>query len=224
VVLSGGESKMARLKIVLLAGLLGAFALLSACWVSSIQPLYDQEHLVYDGALVGRWQPEPDDSILAIEGDVDHKTYTLQYVSSADNKKDVCKDNLASPPVDLELSGPFAGHLVQLGSVRFLDVFPDGFSGSNLGWIPSHTIFKVSVDPRKLSLTPPNASWLCDSTHPNGNVVGQCGSDPDGYTDFLFTATTPVLQEFLREHASDGEVYSPGSQDLVYERGSGGSR
>jgi hypothetical protein len=223
---------MARLKIVLQAGLLGAFALLPACWVSSIQPLYDQEHLVYDGALVGGWQPEPDDSILAIEGDVDHKTYTLQHVSSADNKKDVCKDNLASRPVDFELCGPFAGHLVHLGSVRSLDgvqsvgtgsVFPDGFSGSDLG-TPSHTIFKVSVDPKKLSLTPPNVSWLCDSTHPNGTVVGQCGSDPDGYTDFLFTATTPVLQQFLPKHASDGEVFSPGSQDLVYERGPGGPR
>lgn len=215
---------MARLKIVLLAGLLGAFAVLPACWVSSIQPLYDQEHLVYDAALVGRWQPEPDDCILAIEGDVDHKTYTLHYVPPADNKKDVCKDNLASLPVDFELSGPFAGHLVQLGSARFLDVFPDAFSGSDLGWIPSHTIFKVSVDPKKLSLTPPNISWLCDSTHPNGTAVGQCGSDRDGDTDFLFTATRPVLQEFLRKHASDGEVFSPGTLDLLYERVPGGSR
>jgi len=51
---------MARLKIVLLAGLVGSLDVLPACWVSSIQPLYDQEHLVYDAALVGRGQPEPE--------------------------------------------------------------------------------------------------------------------------------------------------------------------
>jgi hypothetical protein len=138
---AGGQGMMTTRKVGPLMTVLGGVAGLPACWVSSLYPLYDDKRVTYDPAVEGRWQTEPGACLLVITGEAEKQEYPLK-VSAPPENKDGCGDS--------EQAGPFSGRLVQLGSSRFLDVLSDEGTDPDLGWFPAHTLFKVSVNQKRL--------------------------------------------------------------------------
>jgi hypothetical protein len=128
-----------RTEFVLLA-MLVSLAVLPACWTYSLHPLYedDDQHLTYDPALEGTWQQtgnECQTCRLLISGDSRPQQYTLQ---SIDLQKAKCNCGSADGP---EIK--FEGHLVQLGSHRFLDAVSQS-DAAGMDAIPAHNIFKIT--------------------------------------------------------------------------------
>jgi hypothetical protein len=171
---------------------LAALSALSGCWTFSLHPLYgdDDPNLAYDPALEGTWKSESSESI-SITGDSNSQTYQLEWVRA--NSSDATRP-------DNDFGFTYSGRLIQLGAERFLDAVPkgDGIAGA----IPAHNIFKVSVHGDALVLSPLNVDWLCSAAQADQAALGQC---IDG--DFILTAPTDVLQEFVREHSDDEQVF-----------------
>src|SRR5687768_5465110 len=95
---------------------------LAAC-VPSVNPLYTADTIVFDEALLGIWKdkPEADDSWNFSRSN--DKSYTLVIQEKDANSK-------------------FSAHLVKLGDVMFLDLFPDSaWTGS----VPNNVLEKAKI-------------------------------------------------------------------------------
>ncbi len=179
-----------------------SLAILPACWTSSLHALYDDgdQHLTYDPALVGVWQGQTD-SPIAITGNPTADSYTLE-TSDEDGRY------------------VYGGRLVQLGSYRFLDVVPSvsyDKAGKSQeiepGYFQAHSILKVILEGDSLFLMAPNDGRLCAAAKENKLTLGDC---VDG--DFMFTARTPVLQDYFLKHADDLEIFDKRDPDSVLHR------
>jgi hypothetical protein len=140
--------------------------------------------------LEGTWKGESNEWI-TMTGDSKLKKYQLEWVRVSSNAE-------AQPKTDFDFT--FSGRLVELGAERFLDAVPEG--DGIAGAIPAHNVFKVSVHGDTLVLSPLNVDWLCSASQADQAALGQC---MDG--DFILTASTDVLQEFVREHSDDEQVF-----------------
>lgn len=167
---------------------------LSGCWTLSLHPLYgdDDPNLAYEPALEGTWRSGNDDVLLVITGDSKSREYTLQLVGDDTSNSGSYRDNHS----DLA----YKGRLVQLGGGWFLDVVPHG--EGTAGAISAHNIYKISMKEDSLLLSPLTVDWLCRAQESEQVAFGQC---IDG--DFIFTASTDVLRDFVRDHNDDEQVF-----------------
>jgi hypothetical protein len=174
---------------------LAALSVLSGCWTYSLQPVYsdDDPNLTYEPALEGTWKGESNESI-TMTGDSKSKKYQLEWVRVSSNAE-------AQPKTDFDFT--FSGRLVELGAERFLDVVPERDETAGVpGMLPAHSVFKVSVQGDALFLSPLNVDWLCSAPQADQAALGQC---IDG--DFILTTSTDVLQEYVRDHSDDEQVF-----------------
>jgi hypothetical protein len=197
-----------RTKFVGLLAVLLSLAILPACWTGSLHALYehDDQHLTYDPALEGTWQQignECQTCRLLITGDSKAQQYTLQLIDLHDTK---CNCGSGDGP---EIK--FEGRLVQLGTQRFLDAFPQG--DISMGAIPAHNIFKITVEGDSLSMVAPSDDWLCDASEVEQARLGECRN-----RDFVLTAATELLQDFMQNHAEDEGVFPSPSEDDDWHR------
>ena len=178
----------------LLTFVIVALFVLSGCWTFSLHSLYgdDDPNLAYEPALEGTWKSGNDDVLLVITGDSKSREYTLQLVENDTSDSDSCRHNHSA------LS--YKGRLVQLGGGWFLDVVPHG--EGTAGAVPAHNIFKISVNKDALFLSPLTLDWLCRAQESEQVAFGQC---IDG--DFILTASTDVVQDFVRDHNDDEQVF-----------------
>jgi hypothetical protein len=189
-----------KIKLLAISVILSVFP---ACWTYSLHPLAEDNdpHLIYDPALEGNWQSaDRSTPMLIISGDAKSLSYALQFVRRPDTD---CHCSSEDVP-DLH----FDARLVQLGPTRFLDAVPRG-DAQGIGALPTHTIFKVIGLPESLSFSALNDDWLCNQTRPK---LGECING-----DFLLSAPTNVLQDFLQKHATDKELFrESGADDLLH--------
>jgi len=182
-------------KRILLCIALAALSVLSGCWTYSLQPLSsdDDANLTYEPALEGTWKSENNESI-TITGDSKSGKYQLEWVRISSNAE-------AQPKTDFDFT--FSGCLVNLGAERFLDVLPEGEKiGGAPGMLPAHSVFKVSVQGDALSLSPLSVDGLCSGPQADQAALGQC---IDG--NFILTASSDVLQQYVRDHSDDEQVF-----------------
>ena len=166
----------------------GSLLLTTAC-VPSLYPLYTDDDVVFDPAVVGTWI------------DDDDATWTLEERSSGHGYRLTI--------VEEDVSMDFAARLVRLGEYRFLDIYPeddsrDDFLGSH--FVAAHTFWKLSIEDETMRLVGLNPDWLADGLE-DGTVqltYSRWGHDGD---DVLLTAKTRELQEFIVAHAENAEAF-----------------
>lgn len=180
---------------ILLCIALAGLSVLTGCWTYSLRPVYsdDDPNLTCEPALQGTWKSDSNESI-TITGDSNCKKYQLKWMRLSSNAE-------AQPKTDFDFT--FSGRLVQLGADRFLDVVPEmDEEGGVPGMLPTHSVFKISLQGDTLFLLPLNLDWLCSAPLSDQAALGQC---IDG--DFILTASTDVLQEYVRNHGEDAQVF-----------------
>jgi len=188
-----------------LTAILASVVLLSGCWTYSVHPLFENgdQYLTYDPLLEGSWQAGDDDcSKIVISGDSRTEEYTITFIDSQNGHD--CNGN--------EPGIRFAARLVQLGPERFLDAVPHG-DAVGIGSLRTHSVFKVFLNADSLVLVPLSDSWLCHTSEAEQANLGEC---LDG--DFLLTAHTDVLQNFVKSHAEDDGVFPKPSEDDWWHR------
>lgn len=125
-------------KILTMIFLVAALLVLPACWVYSVEPLYEEQtpfsqpdpDLVFEPTLLGSWGQIDNDClwILTISGNKD--SYSLKMAPSP-----ACKTE--------EKTSEYVGHLVKVGDARILDVNPIPDSICDL-CLPLHTFLLVA--------------------------------------------------------------------------------
>ncbi|MBN1588353.1 MAG: hypothetical protein JW888_02450 [Pirellulales bacterium] len=179
--------------ISVVAGLL----LVGGC-VPSLHPLYTEEDLVFDSALLGKWSEKPNatkpGATWHFEKDARDPTGYLLKTTGADNRTDM-----------------FSAHLVRLGDSLYLDLVPAKPSpGSKrhamhgLHYIPAHLFFKVyQVSPEFQwgVMLPAAVNQLLAET-----PEALKHERPDGR--LVLTASPKELQEFVQKHSKE-KLFTP---------------
>ncbi len=109
--------------------------MLGGCVLSSLHPLYTDEELIFEEKLIGKWSGE--NNLWEFRAG-EPNTYQMRIFDGQE--------------------GRFVAHLVKLGDMLFLDIFPDSetlgepqaFYGFHL--LPTHTFMKVEQIEPKLQL------------------------------------------------------------------------
>jgi hypothetical protein len=198
IVRSGYILKCARIALAL-AGLL----VLPGCWVSSINPLYDEgtiDHphddsdVVFDQSLIGSWT--------ATEG----KCTTLLAIAASDQGYDMqsadqgegCSENKAHRHAQL----------VKLGTHYFLDVEPMPAEVCDM-CAGKHDILLTKFDKTMLSLTPIDSDWLKKSLAAKTVTLATVAGDTD-----TITASPKDLKAFFRKFAENKKAFKPESAEM----------
>jgi hypothetical protein len=112
----------------------------SACLVVSLQPMYDDSSVVFEEALIGRWE-NPDDQISATVERGDWKSYKISYTDRSSTRT-------------------LNGNLTNVEGVLFLDLTEMRGADPGPYLIPVHGVFRVSLDGDTLAAAPLDYGWF----------------------------------------------------------------
>ena len=166
---------------------LGLAALMAGC-VPSLHPLFTEEDLVYDPALVGTWAEKEGEDIWT-------------FRKSGENAYDLIYTEEGVP-------ARFDAHLVRIGEFLFLDTYPgepdikNGFYLVHL--VPAHTFLRIWIERDILRYAMLDLDWLKKMIAEK--KVDIAHEQVDG--GIVLTASTKELQEFFLKYAEDDEAFS----------------
>lgn len=173
----------------LLPVLAGAMLVVSGCYVQSIRPLYDDKTVIFDNGLVGTWVATEDEEFVFTVNDTARGTYTLISDEGGATAR-------------------FEAALVELGDVRFLDIYPSAPESENTFYLDHllrvHNIIRVEMESDTLWASDFDAEWV--QTMVEQKKVRVPNVTLDGAT--LLTGTTSELQAFVRKYAKTPEAFS----------------
>jgi hypothetical protein len=198
-----------RLRLLALTITIMGLPLTTGCWVQSVYPFYEESDVVADNTLVGTWAGEGElqPCLLNIAFDPGEKVYSLATSKSGEEKEGMkCAETMAK------------GHLVQLGSQRFLDVVPtDEKSPAEL-----HSLVKIKPDRQNLVLVPMDADWLAnairDKTLDLTARIDEKGPAVIPSVDVILTSPTRDLRNLLRESGDARGAFSDEDQMRFHKK------
>ena len=165
-------------------------ALMAGC-VPSLRPLYTKDDPIFDPALVGTW----------VDGDGD------QWIFS---KSDDNSYELVEKPKE-GARAHFKAHLVQFGSLRFLDLSAEKLDvqeelvKNGMFWlhaVPAHTIWKIQLAGDTFHLSALDLDWLGERLKKKKvTIAHQVLGDKED--QILLTAPTRQLQAFVVRYAGE---------------------
>ena len=179
------------------------------CWVQSVYPFYEESDVVVDNSLAGIWSGEGElqPCLLNIAFDSGEKVYKIAMSKSGEAKAEMKCTELRAK-----------GHLVQMGSQRFLDVVPsDEKSPAEL-----HSLVKIKADGQNLVLVPMDADWLAnairDKTLDLPARIDEKGSAVLPSVDVILTSPTRDLRNLLHESADAQGAFSDEDQMRFHKK------
>jgi hypothetical protein len=102
----------------------------AGCLVSSLHPIYDDDSIVFDEALVGTWANRESEVTVAVTRG-EWKSYHIAYTDRFGTTR-------------------FTGHLTTLGNVRFLNVRPEDGIERSAFLLVTNGILQVEIDPARV--------------------------------------------------------------------------
>ena len=186
--------------VLILEGLL----VLPGCWVSSINPLYDEgsvlnphsdPDLVFDQSLIGPWS--------AANG----KCTTLLTIAAKDHGYDLRSTDQGEGCS--EEKSHYRALLVKLDSHYFLDLSPAEGDVCAM-CLARHEIFLARFDKDSLSLTPIDSDWLKKSITEKTVILATVADDAD-----TITASSKDLKAFCRKFGADKAAFRPDSTETL---------
>lgn len=189
--------------------------------VISLQPLYTQEHLIFDEHLLGAWLENPSDTNSTWE-------FTRVGQAGADKLPGDLRDD-ADKVYYLSLTDPegrkgsFFAVLVKLDNAVFMDVFPDTLpSGQDdpentelfynaFFFVRAHTFIKANLSGNRLTMWVTNDEKMSELLESRPSPIAYESADDRT----ILTASTKDLQAFVSKHASDDRVFG---DEIILER------
>ena len=184
-----------------------ALALSAGCIPLSLNPIYDDDTLVYESRMEGRWLEE---------GETNHWTFApgavapgeeRAYRVRVENDEDVAE---------------YVGRLIRLGEHYFLDLYVEeyprypGLSEDLLGMqlVPAHAFFRIAFTDGGFQMFVLDPDWLEDRMDRGRLWAPHAPIEAwDGYP--VFTGSTKRMQRFLRKWAGHDEAWGDA---LVFTR------
>lgn len=185
-----------RLRTLLALVAIGLFV--TGC-VPSLHPLYSEKDLVFDLALEGTWIEAEGKNTWALKASGEN-AYELTYTEYSQAPGSSAENAAGNP-------GKFEVHLARLGRFLFLDLYPEEPNIKNDFYqghlIRSHTFGRIWIEDKVIRIAMLDPDWFekmekekklhiaCE--HVSGN--------------FILTASTEKLQEFLLAYAEDSKAF-----------------
>lgn len=160
--------------------------MLGGCLPVSLHPLYTDEELIFEEKLIGKWSDE--DNVWEFR-EAGEQGYEMRIF---DGKK-----------------GQFKAHLVKLGDMMFLDIFPDEphleQESDFYKWhiLPAHTFMKVDRIEPNLPLRGMDYEKVSKMLEEDPNLLKHEVVDDR----IVLTASTKQLQEFIIQYANVEGVF-----------------
>ena len=178
------------MKKILFALVMIALCGVIGCIPTSINPLYTEQDLVFDPALIGVWRGDGDAKETWAFEKAGDKAYKFVYTEE-DGK-----------------IGRFEAHLLKLGNTLFLDLFPDesgiedmdrsGFYKVHL--LRTHSFLKVTRIEPALQLAPLDLKWLREFLGKNPKAIRHHKIGEGDEAQIVLTDSTPELRQFVEKH------------------------
>lgn len=161
--------------------------------VPSVRPLYNETDLDTDSELPGTWTDEQDDVKVVFAADEQKQAYKLT-ISQTDNNK--------------ESRGEFSAHLVRLGSVWLLDLYPNGLESGpdifQMHFVRAHTFVRIDRNGDQLKLAFLSSDWLRE------RIADKSVDTPHETFDgcLLLTGSVDDLQDLVYRYVDDSKAFS----------------
>lgn len=173
-------------------------AAVSLSCVRSLQPLFEDEDLVFEPRLIGTWtDSEGEDDWTFVRGEGNE--YVLTCLTGED-----------------EVKAKFRGRLGRLGGAFFLDLFPEKGGAPlpkndllTMHLVPAHTFWRVRFE-GGLHLDPFSADWLRGGLREGRLKIAHVETSDE----VVLIAGTRELQAFLAGLATDNEAFPPADEAL----------
>jgi hypothetical protein len=196
-------------KIILLAGLFFILLLLNSC-LTTLHPIFTEKDLVADTRLIGKWEKTKDGSMAIYRqaGANDLKGLSTELQRNA-NKIYILEEN--DPQGNLK--SIYYAFLVKLGKYYYMDYYPtstnekksaDDFFAAH--YIPMHNIYRIKFSSnRSFEIQRFDAGYM-EKLIRNRQVRIKHEVMEDG--DFVITASTEELQQYLIKYSDTPEAYN----------------
>jgi hypothetical protein len=197
------------LRVIGVALALVGLTMLPGCWVTSINPLYEDggqlptpadPDVVVEKGLLGTWSfTDKDQCVTTLTIDIKERVYEIQTIENGEK----CSDQGKVKNQEAKL--------VKLGDHEFLDVTARTEDVCQT-CVAVHWIFLTQIDKESLSLVPINGEWLEKSLKQKRVAVATVDGDPD-----TLTASSKALKAFCRKYANDKDAFHP-DPDTTFKR------
>jgi hypothetical protein len=178
------------MKTTSLLSILALGLILTGC-VPSLNPLYTEQDLVFDAALVGTWKSDNDEETWTFKKDGE-KSYELKHTDEKGQK------------------ATFEAHLVKLDKHLFLDLLVTDLTDdaklnnlAHMAMAPCHLFFKVHQIGGGPRLSLLDADWISKHLESNPDALKHRKTE----NHLLLTADTKDLQRFIIEHADNEDAF-----------------
>ena len=181
--------------------MLAATLALSGCWVTSINPLYQETtidnlrkdpDIAFEPSLIGSW---------VVTGD---KCTAPMVIQSEDKEVyDFERKAEGAGCTESDVSTHMQGRLVKLDHYYFLDMYPLVADVCSM-CLPKHDIFLTKFDKNSLSFVPIDSDWLKKAIAAKKVKLATLADDTD-----TITASSKDLKAFCRRYAEDKEAFKP---------------
>jgi len=170
------------LKIFVIVGIALA---LTAC-APALHPFFTDKDVVFNESLLGVW--------------IDDSGGTCKFTQSGDNYYELLV--LDEEPVRFE------ARLIELGGVRFLDLYPKPL-GKDIGlypenFVPAHTLARVAIGKDSISIAMMDGGWLKRLSDQNQLDLAHERINDDM---IALTAPTRELQAFALKNADNKDAF-----------------
>jgi len=160
--------------------------------IPSLHPLYTDEDLIFDEALIGRWTDEDEASWEFSK--VNEKKYELIHTDGEGNK------------------GEFKAHLAKIGGEMFLDLYPDDLDCDvnhlmSVSILPAHIFLHVKQIEPTLQMRFLNPEWMEEYVKENPDAIAH-EELKDVPGNMVLTAKPKELQAFLIAHLETEKAYT----------------
>jgi hypothetical protein len=158
----------------------------SACLVTSLQPVYQDDSIVFEEALLGQWENVDDRTSATIDRG-EWRSYKVTYVNRS-------------------TTWAFAGNLTKMGDALFLDLTESRGADPGPYLVPVHGIYKIELGDDSLAAAPLEYGWFTQAMA--RRKLGRLTAALDGRRNVAISASTTELRAWLA-HAPDGAFAAP---------------
>jgi hypothetical protein len=153
----------------------------SSCLVMSLQPVYDDQSMVFDEQLIGHWENAEDGTSVLIDR-AEWRSYKVTYT-------------------DPFTTYVFHGNLTSVDGIRFLDLMQQDGSDAGPYLIAAHAIYRIALTDDRLTAAALDYGWLTRAIE--DNRAGHLAAAMDGRRNAVITARTPEVRAWLAGAPAD---------------------
>jgi hypothetical protein len=162
-----------------------AALLTSGCLVSSLQPVYDDESIVFDEALVGTWENRESEVSIAVSRG-EWRSYHVAFTDRFGTTK-------------------WTGHEVTIGGVRFLNVRPEDGIERQAFLVATNGFMQIEVDAARVRVREPEYAVILERVK-----SGKLGLDAaiDLKQNVLITSSSAKVRAWVAGALKDETVWA----------------